>query len=116
MSDNSDINAKLAVIRKAYIMELPRKAADLEQAWRTAEASAWQQVQVQELHRLVHNLAGSGATFGFTVVSECARTLDGALRALLQPDAIEGVEAGHNRLHVLYAALIAAVQHAAEAQ
>lgn len=114
MAEPHDLSARLAAIRRAYIAELPNKVADLNQAWNDAEASAWQSVQLQELHRLVHNLAGSGATFGFPVVSECARVLDGMLRILLRPEPEEDIEAVRKQLPDLYAALIAAVHSIAD--
>ena len=116
MPEAGDLDARLAVIRRAYIAELPRKITDLNLAWNDAQANDWQPVQVQVLHRLVHNLAGSGATFGFSVVSDCARALESALRVLLQPGPTDDVEAARNLLPTLFKALIASMDEAAKAQ
>ncbi len=65
MVDLDELEAKLAAIKHAYVAELPASAANLHSAWVRTQAEDWAQPPLRELHRLIHNLAGSGATFGF---------------------------------------------------
>ena len=107
MIDRSELEAKLAVIKCAYVAELPARAASLRAAWDRVQTEDWAQEPLQELHRLAHSLAGSGATFGFVEVSAHARALEIPLKALLQ-DASADRSALPDRLAALTAALTAA--------
>ncbi len=65
----SDLEARLAEIKQAYQAELPNKVSDLKAVWNGVEAEHWGADRLQELHRLIHGLTGSGATFGFEHLS-----------------------------------------------
>lgn len=60
------------------------------------EAENWGAHSLQELHRIVHSLSASGATFGFVDLSACARKLEIELKALLH-DEVEDVAAARRR-------------------
>lgn len=107
-----DLESRLAEIRRGYIAELPAKAVALEAAWRCVEAQAWQPEAVEELQRMAHNLAGSGATFGFTALSRSARALEIPIRDLTQADTTESVGA-RSRIPDLVAEVLAELRHAA---
>jgi DNA-binding response OmpR family regulator len=47
-------------------------------------------VQIEELKSLAHRIRGSGSTFGFVAVSECARDIERAVDGLRDPDAKSG--------------------------
>ena len=109
-----DLEGRLAEIKRAYIAELPAKAAALEAVWRRIQAQAWQPEAVEELQRIAHNLAGSGATFGFATLSRSARALEIPIRQLTQIEATEPVGA-RNRIPGLVEALLAELRAAARA-
>lgn len=106
---SSDLQAKLAEIKKAYQAELPSKASDLKLAWNDMREENWAADRLQELHRLVHSLSGSGATFGFIELSACARKLEIELKALLH-DEVDDVAAVRDCLPTLFDALIVELQ------
>jgi HPt (histidine-containing phosphotransfer) domain-containing protein len=76
MAEQRDLETRLAEIKRAYVAELPTRAADLEAVWRRVQTQDWHPAPVDELHRMAHSLAGSGATFGFTALSRSARALE----------------------------------------
>ena len=75
-----DLATKLEELRQDYIAQLPRKLLDIHTTW-SGLAGAWDRNALAEIHRMVHSLAGSGKTFGFDEVSNCARTLERLLKA-----------------------------------
>jgi diguanylate cyclase (GGDEF)-like protein len=106
----SDLEAKLAEIKQAYQAELPSKTYDLKAVWKDIQGG-WGADRMQELHRLAHSLAGSGATFGFQNLSTRARALEIELKALLHDEANDVTET-RNRLPALCELLIGAMQAA----
>lgn len=109
MAEPGELEAKLAEIKCSYIRDLPARATALRAAWDRAQAEHWTHDPTRELHRLVHSLSGSGATFGFDVLSADAHTLEVELLKLLQyPNADRAALAD------LFEALLAAVTAAAE--
>lgn len=109
MAESSELKAKLAEIKRNYVSELPRRATALRVAWERTQAEHWAHAPTRELHRLVHSLSGSGATFGFDALSADAHALEVELLKLLQdPDADRAALAS------LFEALLAAVTMAAE--
>jgi HPt (histidine-containing phosphotransfer) domain-containing protein len=91
-----DIQSELAALRRGYVAGLPDRArrlrdafAELDRAFDTAAAT--------ELRRLCHNLAGSGASYGFPEVSAAARRAELLLDAsiggtALAAGALEAIE------------------------
>jgi diguanylate cyclase (GGDEF)-like protein len=73
-----DKHAKLKRLQVRYIAELPDKVSVLQTAWNQLQADKDQDV-ARELCRQVHNLAGSAGTFGFSTLSEQARSLEKVL-------------------------------------
>lgn len=110
MVDRSDLEARLAAVKRAYVDDLPARAAGLRAAWAQVQAGTSSRGALEELHRLAHNLAGSGATFGFTELSARARAFEIPLKALLQD-----ANADRSALPELFDAMMAALAAAAEA-
>ena len=108
MADHSELEAKLAAIKRDYVADLPARAASLRSAWMQTQSSDWAQPPLQELHRLAHSLAGSGATFGFADLSASARALEIPLKALLQDASTD-----RSAMPELFEALMAALATAA---
>lgn len=73
----------LATQRADYRRSLPERLSRIDQLWcrvRDDEAPAQ---ALADLERCAHNLAGSGATFGFAAMGDAARALEQAVVPLL---------------------------------
>jgi len=78
----ADVEQRLARLREDYARALPAKLDALEAGWREARhggAGPW-----QELIRLAHNLAGSGASYGFSKLGDVARELELVIAGFLE--------------------------------
>ncbi len=82
------VSEKLAQLRASYAESLPRKIIEVEavaEALSTRLSPGNSDRSLADLRSRTHKLAGSGATFGFPVVSDVARELeliaDGALNS-----------------------------------
>lgn len=84
MADFAELQAQLKTLSDAYAAHLPEKFIQIEQAWGQLSRGEWDEEGFQALHRMVHNLSGSGKTFGFTSLSEVARNLEECLSGLAQ--------------------------------
>jgi chemotaxis protein histidine kinase CheA len=104
MVDGGDLEAKLAVIKRDYVAELPARATSLHSAWILTQSEDWALPSLRELHRLVHSLAGSGATFGFADLSAHAHALELPLKAVLEDPSVD-----RSALPDLFEALMAAL-------
>ncbi|MFA6902253.1 MAG: diguanylate cyclase [Gallionellaceae bacterium] len=85
MSKSSELNDLLRVLRERYQNELPAKLAKIESllgVLRAGQNPA--QDDVHKLHRLLHSLTGSGATFGMSALSDTARQLEITFKELLE--------------------------------
>ncbi len=79
MVDEVKLRAQLAELKIAYQKQLPEKVAEIE-VLRERLRAQWNKEDLQEFHRLVHSLTGSGATFGFDGLSATARALENELK------------------------------------
>lgn len=83
------LQEQLRVLRENYAAKLPDKRAQIESLWNSIRVSArasWPEEALFTLHRLVHSLAGSGATFGFPDLSLHARRAEIELKTLTGDD------------------------------
>jgi len=80
-------------LRRYFAYRLPVRVAEVEAARDAARDAGWRGEPQRTFHRLVHSLAGAGATFGFPEVSETSRRLESLLKSALDtgapPDAAE---------------------------
>lgn len=76
------MQAQLQAMREAYTSQLPGKIRQVEETWAALQRE-WNDETFQTMHRMVHSLTGSGATFGFATLSEAARTLEMLIKGLL---------------------------------
>ncbi|NTU85129.1 MAG: response regulator, partial [Chloroflexales bacterium] len=77
-----DILPALTQLETVYHAQLPEKVEQLVAACRLLLGSSWKAEQLPGVHRLAHNLSGSGATFGYHTLSEAAHALEQALLPL----------------------------------
>lgn len=91
MSKTTDLNDALRELSKRYQRDLPAKLAEIEALLDTLrETKNIEPEAAQTLHRLVHGLTGSGATFGLSALSNAARVLEATIKENLQ-DRIGGL-------------------------
>lgn len=77
---------KLETLQRLYRNELPDKLSKIQSMFNKHADEGFDTESLVHFHRLIHNLVGSGATFGMTKVSKSAQVLDD----LLQPFISEG--------------------------
>ncbi len=79
-----DIQEQLRILKEDYTEQLPLKFAEIEDyRTRILTDGKYTADDVKTLHRLIHSLAGSGATFGFIDLSQHARTIEQVINAWL---------------------------------
>lgn len=71
-------------LRDYFAARLPDRLREIEEAWEAARAADWREAEARTFHRLVHSLAGAGATFGFPAVTDAARLLEARLKPAAQ--------------------------------
>jgi len=100
---NVMLSKELIRLQDAYLKSLPEKLSKIKESWqnvlRICEmmqrdsdtitenlqcSYPWNRDELINLHRLVHNLAGSGLTFGFEALSKTAQVLDLFLQGVIQ--------------------------------
>jgi len=101
------ISAQLRALQLDYVARLPARTAEIAARF-DALLDKWNSDEATELRRLVHNLAGSGASYGFPALSTEARLVERALDETLgaAPSA-DRLEAVRNALRRLVAAAVA---------
>lgn len=88
----TDLQEKMRVLRATYLAQLPEKLRQIDEVWNKLQTE-WNSESLHTLHRMVHSLTGSGATFGMPEVSEAARPLEQALKQLVNSNAPINAEA-----------------------
>ncbi len=69
------IAERIHAMRVEYLAGLPQKALLMQQAWVSWQTSPLATQAADNLYRIAHNLAGSGATFGFKGISGSSRKI-----------------------------------------
>lgn len=72
----------LQQLRKTYLSTAPKKMAELERAVSAIERSPDNPLHQQRLRKFLHNLIGSGGSYGFPEVSDIAREMSEYLKCL----------------------------------
>ncbi len=102
-SPAADFGDKFELLRRAYGARLEDKIAAIETAWKRyleVPASAEKSEALAVLHRLTHSLAGSGATFGFSLVSQFARRAEIQLKTIIETEANNDSPTGEQRAEI----------------
>jgi serine phosphatase RsbU (regulator of sigma subunit) len=85
MSDQHDaFRVQFETLHQGYIAELPNKILRARELWDQLPEDHWDATGWHDFHRLIHSLAGSGAIYGFPMISAAARALDVQLKAVIQ--------------------------------
>lgn len=80
MTDQTELQVMLKALSDDYAAKLPERLDQIRQAWNMLPRDNWDEEGFQTLHRMVHSLTGSGKTFGFALLSDVARNLEGFLK------------------------------------
>ncbi|HOK53696.1 MAG TPA: Hpt domain-containing protein [Armatimonadota bacterium] len=76
-----DINTDWLIdVRRTYLSGASRKLAELERAIAGLEQNPTSVLHERRLRRLLHNLIGSGASYGFPAVTDTARGMSECLK------------------------------------
>jgi chemotaxis protein histidine kinase CheA len=73
-------------VREIYLSSAPGKVAELERAITGLELNPTSRTHQRRLRLLLHNLIGSGASYGFPAVSDTARGMSERLRQCREDD------------------------------
>ena len=87
---SNNTRKKIEALRRTYADQLPQRIASMEESWNNLRLDRWSSEGLTELGRQAHGLAGSGATYGFAIVSEKARDLEMLLEEMTEPCLPEG--------------------------
>lgn len=74
---------QLKALRQEYASRLPERVSGIQAIWAGLTAGKWDPEVFKSLHRGVHGLTGSGATFGFGELSDAARGAEGVMSSVL---------------------------------
>ena len=72
---------RLKVLEERFAGQFPDRTGEIQSLWQQIESDDSDRKALETLYRLVHGLAGSGATFGFPLLSEAARQCELVLLA-----------------------------------
>jgi HPt (histidine-containing phosphotransfer) domain-containing protein len=79
---------RLAELNDKFAAALPHTLGRLSAARNAFDTARPQRELTQELHAVLHTLAGSSATFGFRVLGHEARNIEQRLRVLMTFEAV----------------------------
>ena len=90
MNTNADAEffARLAQLNDKFAASLPRTLGRLSAVRNEFDTQRPQVALIEQMHAVLHTLAGSSATFGFRVLGQQARMLEQRLRVLMTFDGV----------------------------
>ncbi|MBF0558870.1 MAG: diguanylate cyclase [Nitrospirae bacterium] len=89
MADLKDkFHEQMKALQKAYASELQVKHRQIKEIYSELQRSDCNVALLQDLHRIVHNIAGSGATLGFSALSKAAREFDTYLKPIIKSNSL----------------------------
>jgi HPt (histidine-containing phosphotransfer) domain-containing protein len=88
MQADAEFFERLAALNDKFAGSLPQTLARLSAARNAFDTAEPQAELIQELHAVLHTLAGSSATFGFRALGHHARNIEQRLRVLMTFDAV----------------------------
>lgn len=70
-------------MRHDYVVRLPQKISAVNNLWHSLESGPWDAQVLSQVYRLVHNLAGSGKSYGCPMLSQKAERVERLIYPLL---------------------------------
>lgn len=80
------MKSNLDILQLAFKQQLPEQIGKIDAFWQEFNQSASSASQLDDLHRLLHNLSGTASTFGAMAVGKFAKELEVSLRAHIDDD------------------------------
>ena len=84
MSSPKELQEKLKALSDGYAAQLPQRLRNIKQTYESITDTEWDKEGFNKLHHLVHNLTGSGKTFGFKMLSDAAHVFEEYLKQLIK--------------------------------
>lgn len=84
---DSDVELQLRILRQDFISKLHAKIYLIQEYWTAVQRAVdfvERKKSLTDLQKLVHSLAGSGASFGFPATSDTAAVVDSELQDILR--------------------------------
>ena len=85
------VQEKLKELRKVFSAQLPEKIRQIEEALNGLNRDGWDSKNAEHAAQLLHTLAGTAGTFGFSAIRIAARSTEAMLRTSIRDN---GVPAG----------------------
>ncbi|NOQ14229.1 MAG: response regulator [Methyloprofundus sp.] len=93
MLNKSDLlEQRLNQLNQDYVDSLPEKIRQIEMLWRGLVKHDLGTQDLKLLYQCIHSLNGSGATFGYTILSEIAAIIEILLKPLMQTEQLPTIE------------------------
>ncbi len=92
MNNEENIKVKMKALQDAYAKELPKKAGKIDEIWGKLLYVQWDDTLFKNMHFLVHGIAGSGTAFGFTLISDIAKSFEIYLQPIIEADILPDAE------------------------
>ena len=86
MSDSVDSQQQLNALRRVYLEQLPIRVRQIETLWQATCDGTCTQAGLHALHKSVHQLNGSGETFGLAEITASTHYLEAVVKDLLLHD------------------------------
>lgn len=83
---STEVREKLLELRRSYLAHLPEEVNAAEVLIEALQQNFTDEDALTDIYRLMHKLNGSGMTFGFPEVSECASTAEHRVQTLMHRD------------------------------
>ncbi|MEW5892742.1 MAG: response regulator [Pseudomonadota bacterium] len=109
------LEASLEALRQEFIAEIPQRIQDISQLWHGIRTGKARLVDLQELVRLVHSLAGTSRTYGFNALGLKAKAIEKALYGWLERNSLPDA-ASHAELDTSFAALSELARESSDTQ
>jgi HPt (histidine-containing phosphotransfer) domain-containing protein len=87
-SADAEFFARLAELNDKFAASLPQTLGRLSAARNEFDSSHPPLALIEQMHAVLHTLAGSSATFGFRILGQQARMLEQRLRVLMTFDGV----------------------------
>lgn len=88
MTQSQEFQEKFEDLRASFLAKLPQKLDTVDTAWSMLNNVNWDKHQLGNLHRIVHSISGTSATFHMEALAQTAARLDKALGALIENNQI----------------------------
>ena len=83
IDDRKAVLDEMKTLRESYAAELPVKLSYIDDTWEAFDCGKGDPEQLESIYHMVHDLAGSGGTFGLKDLSIAARNLEMLIKDLI---------------------------------